>query len=101
MTTILVRREGKNMSTKTLPLTEVRDHFTSILRDVSRLYDRCVITKKGKPEAILMSYEEFEGWLETLEIMASPKAARRIKEARTKAKKGEVVTFEDAFGESP
>ena len=88
------------MSTKTLPLTEVRDHFTSILRDVSHLYDRCVITKKGKPEAVLMSYEEFEGWLETLEIMSNPKVAKRIRGARAKAKKGEVVSFEDAFGES-
>ncbi len=87
------------MSTKTLPLTEVRDHFTSILRDISRLYDRCVITKKGKPEAVLMSYEEFEGWLETVEIMSSPKAAKRIREARAKANKGEIVSFEEAFGE--
>ena len=89
------------MPTKTLPLTEVRDHFTSILRDVSHLYDRCIITKKGKPEAVLMSYEEFEGWLETLEIISNPKAAKRIKEARVKVKKGEVVSFEEAFGESP
>ncbi len=89
------------MPTKTLPLTEVRDHFTSILRDVSRLYDRCIITKKGKPEAVLMSYEEFEGWLETLEIMSNPKAVKRIKEARVRVKKGEVVSFEEAFGESP
>ncbi len=87
------------MSTKTLPLTEVRDHFTSILRGVAHLYDRCIITKKGKPEAVLMSYEEFEGWLETVEIMSSPKAARRIREARAKAKQGEVVSFEEAFGE--
>ncbi len=64
------------------------------------LYDRCIITKKGKPEAVLMSYEEFEGWLETLEIMSNPKAAKRIKEARAKAKKGEVVSFKEAFGES-
>ena len=87
------------MSTKTLPLTEVRDHFTSILRDVSQLYDRCIITKKGRPEAVLMNYEEFEGWLETLEIMSSPKAAKRIREARAKTKEGEVVSFEKAFGE--
>jgi antitoxin YefM len=87
------------MSTKTLPLTEVRDHFTSILRGVSQLYDRCVITKKGKPEAVLMSYEEFEGWLETLEIMSSPKAAERIRKARTKVKEGDVLSFEEAFGE--
>lgn len=87
------------MSTKTLPLTEVRDHFTSILRDVSRLYGRYIITKKGKPEAVLMSYEEFEGWLETLEIMSSAKTAKRIKEARAKARRGEVVSFEKAFKE--
>jgi antitoxin YefM len=87
------------MPTKTLPLTEVRDHFTSILRDVSQLYDRCIITKKGRPEAVLMNYEEFEGWLETMEIMSSPKAAKRIREARAKAKEGEIVSFEEAFGE--
>ena len=50
------KRDKLIMSTKTLPLTEVRDHFTSVLRDVSRFYDRCVITKKGKPEAVLMNY---------------------------------------------
>ena len=88
------------MPTKTLPLTEVRDHFTSILRGVSQLYNRCVITKKGKPEAVLMSYEEFEGWLETIEIMSNPKAGKRIREAREKAKQGKVISFEEAFGKS-
>ena len=87
------------MFTKTLPLTEVRDHFTSVLRGVSDIYDRGVITKNGKPEAVLMSYEEFEGWLETLEIMSNPEAAKKIRKAREETKKGKVVSFEDAFGE--
>ena len=71
-----------------------------MLRGVSDLYDRCVITKNGKLEAVLMSYDEFEGWLETLKIMSNPEAVKKIRKAREEIKKGKSVSFEDAFGES-
>jgi len=45
-----------------------------------------------------MSYDEFEGWLETLKIMSNPEAVKKIRKAREEIKKGKSVSFEDAFG---
>ena len=54
---------------KTLPLTEARKDLSKIVDEVSSVHEHVVITKKGRPEAVLISAQEFESWQETLEIM--------------------------------
>jgi antitoxin YefM len=64
-----------------------------------RLMDRTIITRKGKPEAVLMSFEEYESWVETLELLSRPETVRGIREGLADLKAGRRVSFEDAFGE--
>jgi len=40
------------------------------------------ITHEGHPAIVMMSVEEFEGWMETLEIMSDPELVKDIRTAR-------------------
>jgi prevent-host-death family protein len=80
---------------KTLPLTEARKDLPNIVDDVSARHEHVVITKRGKPAAVVMSVDEFESWQETLEIMADRKAMAAIARAERDIKAGHVRSLED------
>jgi PHD/YefM family antitoxin component YafN of YafNO toxin-antitoxin module len=63
------------------------------------LLDRVVITRNGKPEAVMMAFEEYESWVETLELLSRPETARGIREGLADLKAGRTRSFEDVFGE--
>ena len=80
---------------KTLPFTEVRKDLSKIIDEVASAHEHVVITKQGKPEAVLMSTDEFEGWQETLEILSDPAAMRALKQSERDIKAGRVHRWED------
>jgi prevent-host-death family protein len=86
------------MAAITLSITEVRDKFLPLIREAKEFLEEIIITKNGKPEAVLMSYEEYEGWLETLEITRDPELMAGIHEAKADIKAGRLYTKEEVFG---
>ena len=69
------------MSIQTLPVTEARAKLPQLVKAADERFDRTVITSNGKPTAVIMSYEEYEAWEETLEILSDPEAMRAIRQA--------------------
>ena len=84
---------------KTISLKEARNRFSKIVEKVDRLSERYVVTKNGVPKAVVMSAEEFESWVETLEFMSNPKAVRALEQGLKEAKTGKFRSFKEAFGE--
>ena len=82
---------------KTLPLTEARKDFPNIVDEVSAKHEHVVITKRGKPAAVVMSLDEFESWQETLEIMADKTAMAAIGRAERDIKAGRVRSLDDVI----
>lgn len=62
-----------------VPVTEFRTHALEAVRRVNRLGDEVVITAKGRPAAVLISYEEWESIAETLAIKKDPKLMSQIR----------------------
>lgn len=89
------------MATYTIPTTKARIRFLSMVRDSGASFARYVITCRGKPEAVMMSAEEFEGWLETLEIAQSPTWRRALARARREDRKGLRLRFDKVTGRRP
>lgn len=83
----------KNISVRLL-----RSHLAKVLDDVTTHLDRYVISKRGKPEAILMCVDDYEGWIDTLEIMSSKETMRDIEKARAELMDGKGIGFEEVFG---
>ncbi len=56
---------------KTLSLSEAKMKLSALVENVYSSDEKIVITKNGRPSAVLVSPDEFEGWEETLAIMAN------------------------------
>lgn len=80
---------------KTLPFSEARKTLSSIVDEVAGSQEHVVITKQGKPKAVVMSVEEFEGWQETLEVMADKGTMRAIERGLRDSKAGRVRSLEE------
>ena len=85
--------------TITLSITEARNKFLNLIRDAHDVLERVIITKNGKPEAVLISYDEYEGWVETLEIMKDPQLVKEIKEAQKEVKAGHLLSWDEVVRE--
>ena len=74
--------------TKNVTLKNLRPRLPKIINEVDRKMDRFIITRRGKPVALLMSVEDYESVLETLDILGDAKLVKRIKKAREDVKNG-------------
>lgn len=86
-------------SKTTISITEARRKIFDIAEEVQKPGVYYTFTEKGRPKAVLMSAEEFDSLLETLEILGNPEVMKRIEQAEKEYKKGEYVTWEDLKSE--
>jgi antitoxin YefM len=64
---------------KTLSLSEAKMKLSELVDRVHSTDEEVVITKNGRPAAILVSPEEFESWKETIEILSSADLTEEIR----------------------
>lgn len=79
------------MSTRTMPVTEAKQKFTEIVREAEAYYDRTVVTKNGMEAAVVMSVREYEGLLETLDILSNRTEVKAIAEGMKEARRGKTI----------
>ena len=79
---------------KTIPLAEAKKNLSALIRNVEEKYDRFTITKNGVSEAVLMSCDEFDGLLETLDILSSKEEKDAIVRAKKQVKKGKTISLD-------
>ncbi|MFC1825082.1 type II toxin-antitoxin system Phd/YefM family antitoxin [Thermodesulfobacteriota bacterium] len=86
---------------ETLSLSEAKIKLSSLIDRVSSMDEEIIITKNGRPAAVLVSPNEFEGWKETIMIRSDPDFIKEIKKGiRTlKNKKAKLYTLEELFDE--
>jgi prevent-host-death family protein len=82
-----------------LPLSEAKARLSQIVADLEVNEEELIITRNGRPAAILMSVDEFANWQETREIQRNPMLMREIKRGLRQLEKGQRFTFEEVFGE--
>ena len=82
-----------------LPITDVKRDLLKLVKKVGELNQIIAITKKGKATALLMSMEEYEGLIETIEILSDPDLVRKLKKARRDVAKGKFVTDNEVWEE--
>ncbi|HVM04571.1 MAG TPA: type II toxin-antitoxin system Phd/YefM family antitoxin [Acidimicrobiales bacterium] len=83
------------MSEVTLPLAEIKKRLSEIVDGVQQRHDRVVLTRNGRPAAVIMSPEDLEALEETLDILSNPAAMREIRRAEREVEAGKVVTGEE------
>jgi antitoxin YefM len=75
MTRIMVMSE-------TMSLAAVKARFSELVDRVQRQQDRVVVTRNGKPAAVLISADDLESLEETLAVMSDRSIAAQIRESQ-------------------
>jgi prevent-host-death family protein len=68
--------------------TEARKTFYDMIERSKKPGHYAVITHEGLPATVMMSFEEFEEWQETLDVMSDPDLATDVREGVKEWKSG-------------
>jgi prevent-host-death family protein len=80
---------------ETLSLAAVKARFSELVDRVERQQDRVVVTRNGKPAAVLISADDLESLEETLAVMSDRSVAAQIRESQKAIDAGERGTSLD------
>ena len=79
----------------TISLKELRPALPNVVERIDGKLDRFVVTKHGKPVVVMLSVEDYESLIETLDILADPKAMAAIRKSREDVRKGKTRSWEE------
>ena len=80
---------------KTLPLAEAKAKLSRLIDQVAEMDEQIVITRNGRPAAVLVSPDEYEGWKETQAIRSDRELMAEIRrELRALKRGGKIYTLE-------
>lgn len=75
---------------KFITATEARKNFYAVIDEAGHPGVAVAITHEGTPKVVVMSFEEYEGWQETMEIMADPELDKELTAAVKDMKAGKL-----------
>lgn len=78
---------------KDINVTEAKNRLTEIIKEVEKTTATYVIMRNGHKAAILLSAEEYESLLETLEVLSDKKAMREIAQSAKEFSEGKKIPF--------
>ena len=78
----------------TITLKKLRPELPGVIKNIDTRLDRYIVTKRGKPVAVMMSVDDYEGFLETMEILTDKEAVRRIRKSQGEIRAGKTVSLE-------
>ncbi len=79
---------------KTVPFTEARAHLSDLVDEVERRHEHVVITRNGRPAAVVVSADEYEQLEETLEILGDEETLTALRESEEDVRAGRVFSLE-------
>jgi prevent-host-death family protein len=76
------------------PLRHVKDHLSDYVERVNRYSERVMITRNGRPAAMLVNADELRSLEETIEILSDPVTMAEIRQGQAAADAGDVYTLD-------
>ena len=64
---------------KLMPLSEVKAKLGRLVTEIEARDEEIIITRNGRAAAVLLSADQFEGWRETVEILADKELIKEIR----------------------
>lgn len=80
---------------KIVPFSEARSNLTELLDDLESRHEHVLITRNGRPSAVLISAEEYESLEETLEILQDKDLMEALARSDKDVKAGRVTSLSD------
>jgi len=82
---------------KIMSLSEAKMKLSELVENIYTTDEEIIITKNGRPAAVMVSLNEFEGWNETIEIKSDRELMAEIKKGVSglEQKKAKIYTLEE------
>ncbi len=89
------------MEAKIVSVTQLKPKLLKVISCAQKLGQEYVVTKNGHPAAVIMGFDDWESWRETLEILSDRGAMRRIKKNLKYFSRGGLgKSLDEVFGDS-
>ncbi len=82
------------MVMSTLPLADVKARLSAVVDEVQGTHERVVITRNGRPAAVLVSPDDLAALEETLDVLSRPDVLADLAAARAELTRGEGLSAE-------
>ena len=85
---------------RTLPISEVKARLPELIAGVQEREEEIVVTRNGRPAAVLLNIDEYDRLRATLDVLSDPKLMGQIRRSEkffTSGARG--LSFEEVFGE--
>ena len=80
---------------KIVPFTEARANLTELLDAVEDKHEHVLITRNGRPSAVMLSADEYESLEETLDILQDKDLMEALRKSEDDIRAGRLVSLED------
>jgi antitoxin YefM len=82
---------------KTLSLSEAKAKLSALVEDIEQRDEEVVITRNGRPAAVLVSPDEYDSWKETHAVRSDKALMAEIRAGlrQLKARKARLYTLEE------
>ena len=79
----------------TIKLSEAKNKLSQLVKETAETTRPVMISVSGRNEAVLISTEEYDSLMETIEILKDQALVKKIARSMEDIKKGQVVDFDD------
>jgi antitoxin YefM len=76
----------------TVPLAEARQNFSALVDEAVATHQRVLVTRNGVPVVWMISDEDFESIMETLDVLADAAAMQDVAQSKSDSVAGRYVT---------
>jgi prevent-host-death family protein len=84
---------------ETVPVRELRNELAAVIDRVADLREHIVITRRGRPAAVLIPVDEYDALEETAEILSDTDTLAAIEQGMREVERGETVTLAELKAE--
>ena len=81
---------------KDLPIAEARHVLTELPERLQASHDTVTVTRRGKPVLAILSWEEYEALVETLEVLGDPVLMADLRQGIKEAEAGKGIPWTQA-----
>jgi antitoxin YefM len=79
----------------TIPLADAKARLSAVLDEVRDTHERVVITRNGRPEAVIIAVSDLEALEETLDLLSTPGAVDQIRQAEAEIAAGHAIDADE------
>ena len=80
---------------ETVPVRELRSGLARLIDRVADLHEHVIITRRGRPAAVLIPVDEYAALEETAEILSDREAMAAVEEGLQQVERRETMTLND------